>query len=405
MERLEFPKGFFWGSATSSHQVEGGNINDWSEWEKSPARLDHLKNKEHKFANFVSERSCDSYNRYEEDFNIAAELGQNMHRFSIEWSRIEPEEGRFDASEMQHYIDVVKALKARNIEPMVTLWHFTNPIWLAERGGVLNNRFPYYFLRYAVYVFENLKPYVKYWATFNEPDVYIGNSYIAGKWPPQKNGYFDAYNASKNFIKAHIQTYSRIKGTSHNIMLGIVINQAFNVVGKGIIQSIKGRLFNYFRNLYLIKKINPHFDFIGLNYYHVDRRTSGTFDILPKQDFMPDLPWETYPQGIYFLLKKLWVRYKKPIFITENGIADHYDVKRAKFIKEHLYWTLKAINEGIDVRGYLYWSLLDNFEWAYGYSPRFGLVEINRDTLERKIRPSALEYAKICKSNTLEIGQ
>src|SRR3990167_9414057 len=186
MSSYKFPHNFKWGSATSAHQIEGGNNNDWSEWEVSKLRVESLKLKGLNPNDFTSGKACDSYNKYQEDFDIAKSLNQNIHRFSIEWSRIEPEEGRFNEKEMQHYIDVVKSLRDRGIEPMITLWHFTNPIWFANKGGFLNKKSPEYFTRYVKYVVSNLQDKVGLWITFNEATtVYSSLSYLKGFWPPQ----------------------------------------------------------------------------------------------------------------------------------------------------------------------------------------------------------------------------
>jgi len=404
MEELKFPEGFKWGSATSAHQIEGNNHNDWSEWEKTRP------------SEFRSGKACDSYNRYEEDFDIAKSLNQNIHRFSIEWSRIEPKEGRFDHEAMHHYVNVVKALRERGIEPMVTLWHFTNPVWFAEKGGWLNKKSPEIFTRYIKYVVDNLKDRVGLWITFNEADdVYAAMSYYRGVWPPNKKNMFLTIKVVLNIIRAHTLAYQEIKkiynvplptlnlngSMSHNVgLVGIVTNNRHFVAGK-FLGNLQQRMFEYFRNRFLLDRVQSSTDFIGLNYYTIDR-LFGSYKTLPKQDVMEEMDWEIYPKGIHHELMAL-KQYKKPIYVTENGVADGKDQLREKFIKEHLRWVWQAIHEGIDVRGYLYWSLLDNFEWAEGFKPRFGLVEIDYTTFERKIRPSALEYAKICIENKLEI--
>lgn len=404
MEELKFPEGFKWGSATSAHQVEGNNHNDWSEWEKTRP------------PEYQSGKACDSYNRYEEDFDIAKSLNHNIHRLSIEWSRIEPKEGKFDHEAMLHYSNVIKALRARGLEPMITLWHFTNPTWFAEKGGFLNIDSPEYFTRYVKYVVDNLKDRVGLWITFNEASsVYAGFSYLNGQWPPQHRNIFEYINVRKNFIRAQALSYQAIKEiysvpqtladtslVSHNVEVGLVESNTFSVNGDRWYERMIGKIYNYQRNLYFWDKALPHYDFLGLNYYHIDRRAPGSYRTLPKQDFMPEMNWEMYPKGLYHCLMDL-KKYKKPIYITENGIADGTDRLREKFIKEHLQWVWQAIHDGVDVRGYIYWSLLDNFEWAEGFRPRFGLVEMDYATLARKVRPSALEYAKISKDNVLRL--
>ncbi len=422
---FKFPENFKWGSATSAHQIEGDNQNDWSEWESSAIRLEGLRHEGKDPADFISGRACDSYNRYREDFDIAKFLNQNVHRFSIEWSRIEPEEGKFDSQAIQHYKRIVKELCDRGIEPMITLWHFTNPVWFAKKGSFINLNSPDYFTRYAKYVVDNL-PEVKLWITFNEATtVYSSASYLKGQWPPQHRSLIEWRRANRNIIRSHVSAYKTIKnigtdspvnlnnkntgalGTSpdprimsHNVEVGLVENASYNPSGNIFWQKLWGGIYDHYRNLHFWTEAFPYYDFMGLNYYHLDRKVPGSYKTVPKQDWwMDDMGWEIYPQGIYHVLHKL-KKFKKPVYITENGTAGP-DELRTKYIREHLKWIFNAVKDGVDVRGYLYWSLLDNFEWAKGYGPKFGLVEVDRATLKRTIRPSAYEYAKICKDNSL----
>jgi len=391
-----FPKEFLWGSATSAHQVEGGNFNDWTEWEKKNAErfAKEAKNKwqpwqQEKFPemfepeNYISGRACDHYNRYEQDFDIVKQLGHNAHRFSIEWSRVEPEEGKFNEAEIEHYRKVILALKARGLEPFVTLWHWTMPVWLAGIGGWANKKTVEYFVRYALYVAQAF-PEVKFWITLNETNVRTSLGYLLGCWPPGKKSLIQYFIANHHLSRAHINFYKGIKEINKSVKIGVAYNAIyFTKFPAGLKRCVANHLF--------LDSIRNHQDFIGLNYYHSDRETGE------KSEF---LNWSIDPVGFYSVLKDM-SKYKRPIYITENGIADAKDEKRTKFIKDHLEQAGRAINDGVDVRGYFYWSLLDNFEWDKGFWPRFGLVEIDYQTLERKIRPSAWEYTKICKENRL----
>ncbi len=396
---LKFPPGFLWGAATAAHQVEGGNVNDWSEWEKKNAK--RLAKKAQGYwqpwqqemfpemfvsANYISGRACDHYHLHEQDFDLAKSLGHNAHRFSIEWSRIEPTEGKFNEREIEHYRQVLLALKERGIEPLVSLYHWTLPIWFTKKDGWLNKKSPYYFNRFVKIIGENLFNQVKFWITLNEPMVYASASYAKGAFPPQKKNIFKYFQVINQLIKAHQLAYRSLHLIDMSCQVGMVKH---NIYFKNI------PLANYFWNNYFLKKTKREQDFIGLNYYF--------YAGFPKKKNLPvsDMGWQIYPGGIYHVLKDLR-KYQKPIYVTENGLADKEDKQRAKFIKDHLYWIHKAIQEGVDVRGYLYWSLLDNFEWDKGLWPRFGLVEVDYKTLERKLRPSANQYAKICKENTLE---
>lgn len=393
--RLEFPKGFYWGSATSAHQVEGNNHNDWSEWEKSEARIKDLEEKglikKYGLENYISGWACDHYNRFREDFDIAKEINNNAHRFSIEWSRIEPEQGKFDEKEIEYYRQVISALRERGIEPFVTLWHWTLPLWIRDIGGWENKKTINYFLRYVAYLMRSpgIGDSVKFWITLNEPEIYASNSYLKGIWPPQKKNIFSVKIALNNLIRAHKFAYNTIHQKLPEAKIGIAKNNIY----------FEGWPFSFFTdwiwNKYFLNKIKKHQDFIGLNYYF-HRRIWGN-----KNKEVSDMGQEIFPEGIYRVLKDL-KKYNKPIYVTENGLADARDEKREEFIKEHLKWVHKAISEGVDVRGYFHWSLLDNFEWDKGFWSRFGLVEMNYETMERKIRPSAFEYAKICKTNALD---
>jgi beta-glucosidase len=395
---LRFPKGFLWGAATSAHQVEGGNVNDWAEWEKGSAQ-DLAKRAEGYWQkwqqkefpemfqprNYISGRACDHYHRFKEDFDIAKSLNHSAHRFSIEWSRIEPKEGRIDEKEIEHYRQVLLALRERQIEPFVTLYHWPLPIWLAQSGGWLNPRVPYYFNRFVKIVGEHLFDLVNFWITINEPNVYASNSYLKGVWPPQKKSILKYFEVLNSLIKAHQLAYRSLHLIDLGCQVGIAKN---NIYFKNI------PLAPYFWNKYFLNKIKNYQDFIGLNYYF--------FKCWPnkKNLLVSDMGWQIYPKGIYCVLRDLR-KYNKPIYITENGLADAKDTKRAKFIKDHLKWIYKTIQEGVDIRGYFYWSLLDNFEWDKGFWPRFGLVEIDYQTMERKIRPSAKIYARICRENAI----
>lgn len=421
---LKFPKDFYWGVATSSHQVEGGNHNDWTEWEKEKARMQAEKggstfikpNKKEKVLlgearkldNYISCRACDHYNKYEEDFDIAKSLNQNAHRFSIEWSRVEPEEGKFNEKEIEHYKKVVKALRARGIEPFITLWHYTHPVWFNKQGGWTSPKAKDLFLRYTEKIVSALKDDVKFWITYNEPETVIRNAYLLGVRPPHKKSIFKAFKALNTLIKTHNEAYDLIHNIDKDAKVGcaesLVYFESYNNLPHNLLAK---KILEYWRNGKFIPKIISKSDFIGLQYYFHSRVRINPFKSWKWFQFndnkkITDMGWEIYPEGIYHVLKSL-KKYNLPIVITENGLADFEDKYRADFIKDHLFWVHKAIKEGVDVKGYLYWSFMDNFEWESGFWPRFGLVEVDYKTLERKIRPSAKVYAEICKNNILII--
>lgn len=383
-ENIKFPKGFLWGAATSAHQVEGGNKNDWTEWESSPARIADLVTRGLNPGDYVSGEACDHYRRFKGDFDIAKELGHNAHRFSIEWSRIEPEEGKFDEREIEHYREVVKALRERGIEPFVTLWHWTLPLWVRDRGGW---RSPDTAARFALYckrVAEEFRQDIKFWAVLNEPQFWLWHAYLRGDFPPHKRNFVVAARVYRHLVRAHKLAYRALKTVNQDFSIGVVESTGWfePSIARFFAQGIRNFLFP--------SLVRGHFDFFGLNYYRRE-----TLFGKHAADNVSDIGWDIYPDGFYAVTKECYRRFGKPIIVTENGIADANDMKRAAYIRDHILAMKKAMREGADVRGYFHWSLLDNFEWESGFGPRFGLVGVDYKTQERKIRSSAWEYKKI----------
>jgi beta-glucosidase len=395
--------------------VEGGTKNNWTEWEnKNAERLSReAKGKwqewqEEKFPemfepeNYISGNACNHYNLYETDFDMAKEMGHNAYRFSIEWSRIEPEEGKFDEKEIEHYRNVILALKSRGIEPFVCLWHWTHPAWLEEKGGIASNKFPEYFRRYAKLMAERMVD-VNFWLTINEPMSVIPSCYLIGIWPPQRRNPLVALRVYRILANAHKQGYDAI----HEVNSGAQVGFA-NVVGffepnnkKSPLDKLIVYIAEYFGNRKFLNMVKGKNDFLALQYYF-HYKLSFFKGRTNKDEKITDLGWEIYQEGIYHLLK--WMgTYNLPIYITENGLADSEDANRSDFIKKGLAWAHKAMSEGVNLKGYFYWSLLDNFEWDKGFWPRFGLIEVDFETQTRTIRRSAVEYAKICKNNEVEI--
>ena len=328
--------------------------------------------------------ACDHYRRFEEDFDLARSLNQNAHRFSIEWARIEPEKGRFDDREAAHYRQVLQALRQRGIRPLVTLHHFTNPLWVFRRGGWENKSTIGYFTSYVRFVVNQLGDLCDFWGTINEPTVYASEGHLFGRWLPGKRDPLASATVLKNMLKAHQAAYEIIHGIQPEAKVGISHNMTYlRFPGLSDAFSIFDRK--------VIGWAGKQ-DFIGINYY----RAMGRVNDLPKTD----LDWAIYPQGLFEILLRL-KDFRLPVYITENGIADSHDDQRADFIADHLAAVWRAIRGGADVRGYFYWSLLDNLEWARGFAPRFGLIEVDYRTLERTVRPSAKVYARIAKNNSL----
>ncbi len=387
---LKFPENFFWGTATSAYQVEGGIKNDWSE----------IENINQEYDKYNAGIACDHYNRFEEDFDLAKSMNNNAHRFSIEWTRIEPEEDRFDQNEIEHYRKVILALKQRGLEPFVSLYHWTLPIWFAKQGGWLNPKAPEYFARFTEKVVLEYKDLVKFWITLNEPNVYAPNCYLQGVWTPFVKNIFKTIKVAKQLVKAHKFSFEVIKKIAPNSQAGLVTN---NTWFRGIIKIFADYIYNH----WFLNKIKNDYDFIGLNHYFTHSLFSAISHLKVRQNMtdnqLTDMGWRIVPEGIYRVLMDL-KKYNKPIYVTENGLADAKDEKRAKFIVDHLRWIHKAIEDGIDVRGYFYWSLLDNFEWDKRFWPKFGLIETDYENgLKRIPRLSSKIYAEICKNNSINI--
>jgi beta-glucosidase len=404
---IKFPQNFLWGAATSAYQVEGDNVNaDWWQWEKDAGREN-------------SGSACRHYQFYEQDFNLAKSLNHNAHRLSIEWSRIEPEEGKFSQVELKHYLDVILSLKTHNIEPLVTLHHFTNPIWFSKLGGWENRRCVANFLRYCDFLTRSLAKYVRYWITINEPTVYIYHAYILGVWPPQLKSLLKAKRVQDNLIWAHIKAFRLIHKIYKELNLlkpSISISQnmqAFVPCTANLKDRCAAILRDKWYNFGFLDKIMRHktLDFIGVNYYSrqlVELRKLGIGNLamdVCQNNHHPvkknSLGWDIYPEGLYKLLLKLKI-YGLPLIITENGICTSDDNLRWDYIYEHLRNIHLAMGKGVNVMGYLYWSLIDNFEWDKGFSPRFGLIEIDYNTYKRTVRESARKLAWVCKTGILE---
>ncbi|HAM88245.1 MAG: Beta-glucosidase [Candidatus Falkowbacteria bacterium GW2011_GWC2_38_22] len=402
-KEIKFPDGFLWGTSTSAYQIEGGITNDWSEWEKSEGRSKKLEKKGKNPKDYICGKACDSYNRYKEDLDLAVSLNSNSIRIGIEWARIQPKKDVWDVEAINHYRDVLQEAKKRNLKTVVTLWHWTNPVWLAREGGWTKKSAVEHYLKYVDLIIENLGGNIDFWVTLNEPMLFANYSYFLGYFPPNKHSFFKFKKATNNLIKAHIKAYEKIHNFFPNANVSITnLSNYFEPARKWFApEQLFKKIVAYYGINKFFNKINNYIDFIGVDYYRRINLSLIPPFIKRDKDNITDMGWEIFPEGLFYVLKEL-SKYKKPIYILENGLADESDKKRMQFIKDHLYYVHKAISEGIDVRGYFYWSLLDNFEWDKGWSPKFGLFAVDRDTFERKKRPSADFYAEICRSNSIK---
>ena len=403
---IQFPDDFYWGAATSAYQVEGDNTNaDWWQWEKRVGKE-------------PSGAACRHYEFFRQDFDLAKELNHNAHRISVEWSRTEPEKGKFSSEALEHYKNVILSLKERGIEPVVTLHHFTNPVWFADLGGWLNKDAVKYFLRFTDKIVDALSENVRFWVTVNESNVYVYYSYIKGDWPPQERSLLKARRVEGNLLAAHIKAYRLI----HDIYRRKNLDPVYVSIARNLqafvpcAPTLRNKLGVYLRNrcfnLGFLGRLARRnlLDFIGINYYSrqlVDVEGWGFNNLMSdvcNKDHDPrrknSMGWDIYPEGLYNLLLGL-KKYDLPVFILENGICTADDNLRWEFIVEHLKSINRAMAQGVEVLGYIYWSLMDNFEWDKGFGPRFGLIEIDYSNYKRTVRESARRFAQICKTGVL----
>jgi beta-glucosidase len=408
LPQRRFPDGFLWGCATAAHQVEGGNHGcDWWEFEQRGGIL----------TGDSADPACDQYHRFREDFALLRELGNNAHRLSIEWSRVEPEQGRFDAAAIEHYRDVLTELRARGMMPMVTLHHFTSPLWFAHRGGWSASGAPAAWLPFVRRVAEEVGDLTAFWCTLNEPNIYAYQGWLAGEFPPGRRGdVLGAFHVLANLRRAHDAAYRELGRLTPGTPVGLAQNKWFLIPA---VQSHRrdrfaaglGRLFmdrwpaGWGR---WPRVIEAPADYVGLNHYSgslvaFDRRQAGegfARRFNPPGAPVTDFGWAVEPSWLGQALAELRAL-GRPVYVTEHGIATTDDERRAEFLTAGLAQVWDAIQAGVDVRGYFHWSSHDNFEWAYGYSMRFGLIAVDRGTQERTVKPSGRLYARIAAANAL----
>jgi beta-glucosidase len=330
---------------------------------------------------------------YVEDFKLLKSLNINAFRFSIEWGRVEPEEGKFSEEEIKFIKRYLLELKKHNITPVVSLWHWTMPTWFTNRGGFENKSNVKLFVRYCEYVLNALKDDIVYILTLNEPMIYTGISYLFGEWPPQKKSFTKCLGISRHLIYAHNQVYKTAKSINPSFQISIAHNTGTTELGDKKIKTKLARAFSvYRRDTHFLKSTYKYMDFLGINWYNHDTFINGK--VKNPCAIMNDLGWDARPYDIHIIIEQLYKKYHLPILITENGLADAADTRRKWWIEE----TMKAIevaqNNGVQMLGYLHWSAFDNFEWDKGFWPRFGLIAIEPKTLKRTIRPSAKWYAE-----------
>ncbi len=415
-----FPRGFLWGTATAAHQVEGNNTNNqWWKWEEDG------------HTNGRSGLACDWWGgRWKEDFDRAAEGGQNAHRFSVEWSRIQPTPDTWDEDALEHYRSMLRGLRERGMTPIVTLHHFSDPLWFYEMDGWEHEDAVALFEKFVRKTVEALKEYCTLWCTINEPNVYALSGYVAGDFPTRHRGIKVAMNVIANMLRGHAAAYRAIHEIQPEARVGYAhhhrpmvaklpwspldllmrkirydgLNMGFpSAISTGVMKTPVARI--------SIPEAKGTQDFLGLNYYSVDtvsfhlgkRNELFTHSEYPQDADMSENNFiANIPTGLFDTIKWAVRRYPNlPILITENGVEDSQDKMRPRYLAQHIHQIWRAVNFNFPVKGYFHWTLVDNFEWERGWTQRFGLWGLDVETQKRIKRPSADFYAEICKENGL----
>ena len=413
-----FPEGFLWGTATAAHQVEGRNPNNtWTAWEQEEGHI---------LEGQTSGLACDWWGgRWREDFDRAQTTFQNAHRLSIAWSRIQPAPDRWEETALDYYREMLIGLHARNIVPMVTLHHFSEPLWVAEMGGWENPEIIDLFAAFVEKAVAALSPYCNLWVTINEPDVFALSAYVEGLFPPGKKDLNAAYLVLNHMVRAHAKAYGVIHEIQPEAQVGLAYHyrqfrpasglpmgrwmaNLFHTLFNDLFpRTLKDGVFNAVIKKDKIPEAVGTQDFIGLNYYASDlvrfnllakNRMFATMSF-PKDALMSENDFiASQPAGMEACVR--WgAQFGKPIYITENGVEDSTDEMRPRYILEHLHALWRAINDNAPVLGYFHWSLVDNFEWERGWTQRFGLWGLDLETQKRIRRPSVDLYAEICRLN------
>lgn len=407
------------GTASSAVQIEGGDRNNsWYRWSSEPGRISDGS---------TCLETADHWNRIDDDIKLMRKLNLQACRMGVEWSRIEPAPGEFDSEAMSHYRAEIEKLIEAGIRPMVTLHHFSNPIWLEDRGGWTDKGVVEAYTRYVQYVVKNIGSLVEDWITINEPNVYLFQGYIKGTWPPGEKSIKKFFAGARHMAGAHIAAYRQIHAVRKAMNLGKtrvgtalhmrifepsggassrfavrLLDRCFHemfmaAMGTGRFIYPLGRGYPYGKGTFL--------DFAGVNYYTREMVSfaaslSGAFFArLHVKEGVPvnDLGWEIFPEGLYLVCRRCHERFGIPVIVTENGTPDEKDAFRGLFIVDHLRQVKRLCDEGVDMQGYYHRSLTDSFEWSHGLSARFGLYSVDYKSQKRNLRGSGELYGEICR--------
>jgi len=422
------PERFLLGCATAAHQVEGGIDNDWSRWVAAHPEAVN--------GGGDAVIAIDHYRRYREDLEQLGAMHHNAHRFSVEWARVEPQPGHFDLDALAHYADVVRTCRRNGMEPVVTLQHFTLPVWIAEAGGFAARETPIRFARYAAACVEAFGDMVTWWVTVNEPTVVAVLGQLEGLWPPGDRSLRATMAALRGLLRMHAAASQAITSVSayheRRAQISIAHHERRLVprdpaspmdrassrlpdflFNRWFLRScVAGRVLSPVGHGEVVPGLAASQTYLGLNHYtseavSFDLRAPGM--LFARHEAVPGLPtsstgWAIDARALRRALVDLWREFGLPILITENGVADDDDALRPGYLRDHLNAVADAVDSGIDVRGYLHWTAWDNFEWTEGYTQRFGLISVDRETLKRVPKPSAAIFADICMTRMVGEG-
>ena len=388
-ETITFPDGFLWGTATAAHQVEGGNWNnDWWMWEHDPGSP----------AVEPSGDACDHFWRYPADIAQLADLGFGAYRFSLEWSRIEPEEGEFSIAALDHYRRMIATTLDHDLLPVVTFHHFTTPRWVAADGGWENPATPERFARFCGRATDHLGDVIGMACTINEPNVVAVMGYLLAHFPPGVSDGTRYLHVNEQMIRGHRLGYEAIKAGRGHFPTGMTLSmQEYDCEPGG--EALMERSRHSSEDVYLEAARGD--DFLGAQMY--TRLRFGPDGLLgpPPGTRSTIMGYEFRPESLEHCVRRASELAGVPIYVTENGIACTDDAERVEYVSAALRGLKRCLDDDVDVRSYFYWSLLDNFEWSEGYGPTFGLVGVDRATQRRFVRPSARWLGAVARSNVL----
>lgn len=416
----KFPENFLWGSAVSGHQIDGHNEHsDWWHWELATEGQQ------------VSGKAVDHWNRFEEDHDLLVAMGHEAFRFGLEWARIEPRRGEFDQAAVEQYRRMLQSLRDRGIKICLTLHHWVLPQWVSEQDDWMNPETVDQFLRYVDFVVQEFGEFPDLWITVNEPMVASLAGNLSGDFPPQRKSILASRKVTRNMLRAHAGAYRLVHQHCPHARVGVAMAYPHleawgtpgpagwyeriaawfgrKVVYEAWDRSIQTGWFHPLIGWGGVEGLRDSVDFCGINYYFrmtprfsLKHRRSGFLDpaALPEGVEINDFDWQIWPKGIRHIIGYAWKRFQKPIFITENGIADRDDSRRGDYIVDHLQQIQQAIADGLPVEGYFHWSFIDNFEWKEGFEMKFGLVEVDPEDpeLTRRPRSSAELYSRIIRN-------